>query len=100
MMCARIGMVTGQGLASAMRKKFPKWLLVVFASGLLVANTINIASDLAGMADAAQMLFWQAGQEVEEQKAIGRWMLVQRVGATSKEIATRKLDVADPGGQS
>src|SRR6478752_4181221 len=28
MMCARIGMVTGQGLAGAMGKKFPKWFLV------------------------------------------------------------------------
>ena len=56
MMCARIGMVTGQGLAGAMRKKFPKWLLVLFAAALFVANTINIASDLAGMADAAEIL--------------------------------------------
>jgi Mn2+/Fe2+ NRAMP family transporter len=181
MMCARIGMVTGQGLAGAMRKKFPKWLLAVFSGGLLIANTINIASDLAGMADAAAMLtgwnshwfvvpfgvaigwatvrlryyqiamilkwlalslfayvitafyvgadwwevakvafvpsaptgkewwgtlvailgttispylfFWQAGQEVEEDKAMGRRMLVQRIGATSREITNRKLDV-------
>ena len=56
MMCARIGMVTGQGLAGAMRKKLPKQLLVVFSVLLLVANTINIASDLSGMADAAEML--------------------------------------------
>ncbi|HEY6051983.1 MAG TPA: divalent metal cation transporter, partial [Thermoanaerobaculia bacterium] len=56
MMCARIGMVTGQGLAGAMRQKFPKWLLVVFSVALLAANTINIAADLSGMADAAEML--------------------------------------------
>jgi len=181
MMCARIGMVTGQGLAGAMRKKLPKQLLVVFSLLLLVANTINIASDLSGMADAAEMLtgwnshwfvvpfgvgiawatvrlryyqiamvlkwlalslfayvvtaflvgpnwrevagaafvpsvpsgrewwgalvailgttispylfFWQAGQEVEEEKAMGRRMLVQRVSASPKEIATRRLDV-------
>ena len=181
MTCARIGMVTGQGLAGAMRKKFPKWLLVIFAVGLLAANTINIAADLAGMADAAEMLtgadshwfvvlfgvaiatatvrlryyqiagvlkwlalvlfayviaaflvhpdwtsvakatlvptapagrewwaalvailgttispylfFWQAGQEVEEEKAVGRRMLVQRLGVSPKEIATRRLDV-------
>src|SRR5262249_9785606 len=55
MMCARIGMVTGQGLAGALRKRFPKSLLVVAAVLLLVANTINIAADLAGMADAAEM---------------------------------------------
>src|SRR6478672_7172313 len=56
MMCARIGMVTGMGLAGAMRKKFPKWLLVIFSVALLLANTINIAADLSGMADAAEML--------------------------------------------
>jgi len=56
MMCARIGMVTGQGLAGNFRLRFPKWLLLVFAVSLLIANTINIAADLAGMADAAAML--------------------------------------------
>ena len=55
-MCARIGMVTGQGLAASLSLKFPKWLLYVFILALLVANTINIAADLAGMADAAEML--------------------------------------------
>src|ERR1700694_1679712 len=56
MMCARIGMVTGQGLAGALRKKFPKPLIVIVALALLVANTINIGADLSGMADAAEML--------------------------------------------
>jgi NRAMP (natural resistance-associated macrophage protein)-like metal ion transporter len=181
MMCARIGMVTGQGLAGVMKKKFPKWLLVMFSVALLLANTINIAADLSGMSDAAEMLtgvnshlfvivfgvaiawatirlryyqianilkwlalvlfayivtalevgpnwrevvhdafipslpasrqawaglvailgttispylfFWQAAQEVEEEKAMGRRMLVQRVGATRREIADRRLDV-------
>ena len=181
MMCARIGMVGGQGLAGVMLKKFPRVVLVVFSIGLLGANTINIAADLAGMADAAEMLtgvnshlyvlvfgagiawatirlryhqiagilkwlalvlfayviaaidvgpkwgevvrsafipslpsgraawaglvailgttispylfFWQAAQEVEEEKAMGRRMLVQRMGATRKELADRRLDV-------
>lgn len=56
MMCARIGMVTGAGLAGALRKKFPKPLIVIAASALLVANTINIGADLSGMADATEML--------------------------------------------
>ncbi|MDQ2978581.1 MAG: divalent metal cation transporter, partial [Acidobacteriota bacterium] len=42
MMCARIGMVTGQGLAGAMKRKFPRWVLVIFSIALLLANTINI----------------------------------------------------------
>jgi NRAMP (natural resistance-associated macrophage protein)-like metal ion transporter len=181
MMCARIGMVTGEGLAGALEKKFPRPLVVTAAAALLAANTINIGADLEGMADAAEMLtginshlcvvlfgagiavamiylryyqiastlkwlalalfayvltaflvhppwlavlhdafipswprdragwstlvailgttispylfFWQASQEVEEEKAKGRRMLVQRRGASSREIVDRKIDV-------
>ena len=180
-MCARIGMVTGEGLAGALRKKFPQPLLITASLALLIANTVNIGADLAGMADAAQMLtkvnshiyvvlfgigisvatvvfryhqianilkwlalslfayvitafligpdwrsvayatfvpslpkghdawttlvailgttispylfFWQASQEVEEEKAMGRRMLVSRERASDKEIINRKLDV-------
>jgi hypothetical protein len=180
-MCARIGMVTGMGLGNALRRKGPRWLLFGGALGLLIANTINVGSDLSGMADAAEMLtginshiyvvifgvgiayatirfryhqiamvmkwlaallsayvitafiagpdwskvirdtfipswprnhdawenlvailgttispylfFWQTSQEVEEEKAMGRRLLVQRQGATRKEIVDRKLDV-------
>jgi NRAMP (natural resistance-associated macrophage protein)-like metal ion transporter len=56
MMCARIGKVTGQGLAGNLSKRFPRWLLLALVIALLGANTINIAADLAGMADAASML--------------------------------------------
>jgi NRAMP (natural resistance-associated macrophage protein)-like metal ion transporter len=181
MMCARIGMCTGQGLAGALRAKFPKRLVAGVVVGLLIANTINVGADLSGMADAAEMLaglnshyfvvlfgviiayatirfryyqianvlkwlaaslfayiitaivirpdwttivrdtfvpswpkgheawatlvailgttispylfFWQASQEVEEEKALGRRMRVRRMGATSEEIMNRKLDV-------
>ncbi len=181
MMCARIGMVTGEGLAGALKKKFPKKLLILACIMLAVANTINIGADLSGMSDAAEMLtginshyfvvvfglligwatirlsyyhiartlkwltlflfayvltaihvgpdwlevtkqsftlalpktregwgmlvailgttispylfFWQASQEVEEEKRIGRRMLMQRFGATRREIIDRKLDV-------
>lgn len=181
MMCARIGMVTGQGLGSAFRQILPRWLLIIASLALLVANTINVGADLAGMSDAAEMLsglnshwfvapfgigillatirfryyqiamilkwlalflfayvitafvvgpdwravlhdtfipswpkehnawqnlvailgttispylfFWQASQEVEEEKAMGRRMLPQRQGATKREIVDRRLDV-------
>jgi Mn2+/Fe2+ NRAMP family transporter len=56
MMCARIGMVTGRGLAGAFHHKLPKPIIVIFAGALLIANTINIGADLSGMADAAEML--------------------------------------------
>jgi NRAMP (natural resistance-associated macrophage protein)-like metal ion transporter len=181
MMCARVGMVTGMGLAGAFRKKFPRWVVAVISLALLIANTINIASDLSGMADAANMLgggpsgiyiwvfglgicaltvrlryhqianvlkwlalalfayvitaflvkpewssvlrdavvptvphstggwaalvailgttispylfFWQAGQEVEEEKAKGRRLQIHRVHATRREINDRRIDV-------
>ncbi len=56
MMCARIGMVTGRGLAGALRAKFPRWVLVLVGVSLFIANTINVAADLAGMADAASLM--------------------------------------------
>ena len=58
MMCARIGMVTDMGLAGAFRQKFPRWLVGMASLALLLANVINIGSDLSGMADAAEMLGW------------------------------------------
>ncbi len=181
MMCARIGMVTGEGLSSGLRKKVPRWVCIVFVAALVIANTINVGADLAGMADAAELLsgvnshvfvilfglliafvtvrfkyhqiaqvlkwlclslgayvltaflshpkwghvlrdtfvpawpkgrdawgmivailgttispylfFWQAAQEVEEERAKGRRMLVKRYGATSNELVNRRIDV-------
>jgi len=180
-MCARIGMVTGRGLAGALRQLCPRWLLVIAAAGLLGANIITIGADLAGMSDAGQMLtginshlltiifgagiafaivkfrynqiafvlkwltlalfayvitafivkphwgsilhdtfipswphgkkawqslvavlgttispylfFWQTSQEVEEEKAQGRRLLVSREGASKQEIKHRGIDV-------
>ncbi len=180
-MCARIGMVTGTGLAGAMLQRFPRWLVGAAVLALLAANVINIGADLAGMADAAHMLgagpamlyvwlfglgicalsvwlryhlianllkwlalalfayaitalvvhpdwsqvaratlipniphgsegwsalvailgttispylfFWQAGQEVEEDKAKGRRSLASRRGASRRELADRRIDV-------
>lgn len=55
-MCARVGMVTGEGLMASFRARFPRRALVVVAGVLFVANTINIGADLSAMADAAEML--------------------------------------------
>src|SRR6202165_4786434 len=43
---ARIGRVTGHGLAANIRDHYPRWLLHGIVGALLVANTINIAADL------------------------------------------------------
>src|SRR5476651_1816757 len=55
-MCARIGMVSGKGLAAVMRKLFPRWLAYSLATLVIVANTFNIGADFAGMSAAANMV--------------------------------------------
>ncbi len=53
---ARIGRVTGQGLAANIREHFPRPLLVLIVSLLLIANTINIAADLGAMGNALELI--------------------------------------------
>ena len=55
-MCGRIGMVTGKGLAGVIRTHYPKPVLYVAVSLLVITNTINIGADLGAMASSAQML--------------------------------------------
>lgn len=59
-MCARIGLVTGRGLAGAMRTHFSKKALVVCTVLLFAANVFNIGADLGAMAKAVQLL-WPQG---------------------------------------
>jgi NRAMP (natural resistance-associated macrophage protein)-like metal ion transporter len=53
---AKIGRVSGHGLATNIRQFYPKWLLLFVVGLLLVANTINIAADVAAMGDALKLL--------------------------------------------
>ncbi|HET9579115.1 MAG TPA: divalent metal cation transporter [Usitatibacter sp.] len=53
---ARIGRVTGHGLAANIRDHFPAWLLHAIVALLVVANTINIAADLGAMGNAMELL--------------------------------------------
>jgi NRAMP (natural resistance-associated macrophage protein)-like metal ion transporter len=181
LMCARVGLVAGRGLAAVLRDHYPRWVLWLACGVLLVANTINIGADLAGMAEALALVtgigarwfvaplvllilgvlafssyrrvarllkwltaalfayvvtaflvappwgivlrqsiapslslqhdallmlvavlgttispylfFWQAAQEVEEERALGRVTVAQRVGATRGELASARRDV-------
>jgi NRAMP (natural resistance-associated macrophage protein)-like metal ion transporter len=56
LMCARLGMVTGRGLAAIIRKRYPPWVLWISCTLLIVANVFNIGADLGGMADATQLV--------------------------------------------
>ncbi|MFC5473817.1 NRAMP family divalent metal transporter [Paraherbaspirillum soli] len=53
---AHIGRVSGHGLATNIRRHYPAWLLYCIVGLLLVANTINIAADVAAMGEALTLL--------------------------------------------
>lgn len=181
LMCARLGMVTGRGLAAVVRRRYPRWVLWGACLLLTAANVINIAADLGGMAEATHMVtgvnslwctpvyaglivvmlfwtsyrtiarvfkwltlvlfayvltafiarpdwmavlrstfvpnlrwspeylsvavailgtsispylfFWQAAEEVEEERSAGRRTVAQRKGATDKELRRARNDV-------
>ena len=181
LMCARLGMVTGRGLAGVVRRRYARWVLWSSCTILVVANVVNIGADLGGMAEATEMVtgidrrllvlayaslivsmlfwssyrriaqtfkwltlvlfayvgaavlahpdwravaratvlphiewsatylatfvgilgttispylfFWQAGQEVEEERAMGRLTVEEREGATEDELRRSRTDV-------
>ncbi|MFZ6640295.1 NRAMP family divalent metal transporter [Undibacterium sp. TC4M20W] len=53
---ARIGRVSGHGLATNIRRHYPAWLLYAVVGLLLIANTINIAADISAMGEALKLL--------------------------------------------
>lgn len=55
-MCGRIGLVTGQGLASVIKTHYSKKVLWAAVIVLLITNTINIGADLGAMAAALQLI--------------------------------------------
>ena len=179
--CAKIGLVTGRGLAGVLRRHYPRGLLYPAVAGLVIANTINAGADIGAIAAGLNLLipvpinafivpigvlllvlqiwgsyrliadvfkwltlslfayiassflagpnwaevlrgtliptlrfdggflttlvailgttispylfFWQTSEEVEEEIAIGRKRLWQRVGATDKELRYAAWDV-------
>ncbi|HVS82062.1 MAG TPA: Nramp family divalent metal transporter [Pyrinomonadaceae bacterium] len=181
LMCARLGMVTGLGLAGVVRRRYSAPVLWGACALLIVANTFNIGADLGGMAEVMQMMtgvtsyfwlplftilivvllvwlsykhiakifkwltivlfsyviaaflahprwgdvlkatfipqlrldatyvatilgvlgttispylfFWQAAQEVEEERAMGRRTIRARLGATDAELRAMRTDV-------
>src|ERR1035437_8944901 len=55
-MCARIGLVTGRGLASNIRSHFGRKILYGSTLFLFIANTCNIGADIGAMASAVQLI--------------------------------------------
>jgi Mn2+/Fe2+ NRAMP family transporter len=54
--CARIGRVTGEGIAGNLRRYYPAWLLRATVGLLLIANVINLGADLGAMGDALYLV--------------------------------------------
>ena len=53
---ARIGRVTGDGIAGNIHEHYPRWLLLVIVTLLVAANVINLGADLGAMAAALQLI--------------------------------------------
>jgi Mn2+/Fe2+ NRAMP family transporter len=55
-MCGRIGRVTGKGLAANIKSAYPPVILKGVVALLLIANTLNIAADVAAMGESAELV--------------------------------------------
>ncbi|HMC14014.1 MAG TPA: divalent metal cation transporter [Albitalea sp.] len=56
MVSARIGWITGQGLAANVCRVMPRWMAMGLIALLVLANTLNIAADVAAMGEALQLV--------------------------------------------
>jgi NRAMP (natural resistance-associated macrophage protein)-like metal ion transporter len=74
---ARIGRVTGRGLAGNLKKYFPRWILYALVVLLVVANTINLGADLGAMGAALKLLI--PGDQVQYAAAFGALSLILEV---------------------
>ncbi|MDZ5457085.1 NRAMP family divalent metal transporter [Azohydromonas lata] len=69
LLSARIGWVTGQGLAANIAHVCPRWVTVTLVALLVAANTLNIAADVAAMGEAVRLL--AGGQSAPYVLALG-----------------------------
>src|SRR5690349_3333758 len=56
LMCARLGVVAGRGLAGVVRRRYPRSVLWAACGLLGIANVFNIGADLGGMAEATELV--------------------------------------------
>jgi Mn2+/Fe2+ NRAMP family transporter len=56
-MCARIGLLSGNGLAALIKKKYTTKIVYPISGLLLIANTINIGADLGAMSASVRIIF-------------------------------------------
>jgi NRAMP (natural resistance-associated macrophage protein)-like metal ion transporter len=77
MLSARIGWVTNEGLATNIDRICPRWLTLALVGLLVFANTVNIAADVAAMAEAVKLLV--GGPQPLYVLAIGALCIVTQV---------------------
>jgi NRAMP (natural resistance-associated macrophage protein)-like metal ion transporter len=53
---AKIGLITGEGLSTVLRRHYPRWIVVALALGLVAANTINAGADIGAIGAAFNLL--------------------------------------------
>lgn len=53
---ARVGRVTGHGIAGNLRRYYPKWLTSAIAFLIVFANTVNLGADIGAMGEAVQLV--------------------------------------------
>jgi NRAMP (natural resistance-associated macrophage protein)-like metal ion transporter len=58
-MCARIGLVTGKGLATVIKNKYSRNIVIPISGLLMIANIINIGVDIGAMAVSSKLIFPQ-----------------------------------------
>jgi Mn2+/Fe2+ NRAMP family transporter len=75
----------------------PNWKSVLHDTFIPSMPTTHLAMQslvaILGTTISPYLFFWQASQEVEEEKTMGRRMLADRLGATRRELGLRELDV-------
>src|SRR5881397_2542600 len=55
-LCAKVGMVSGRGLAGVLKRHYAPWVVYPAIIGLLLANTINAGADIGAIAAAINLL--------------------------------------------
>src|SRR5881396_1349639 len=54
--CARLGLVSGTGLAGILKEHYPRWVLYPAVGLVVIANVVNVGADLGAIADAAGII--------------------------------------------
>jgi NRAMP (natural resistance-associated macrophage protein)-like metal ion transporter len=79
---ARVGRVTGRGIAGNMRLHYPRWLMFPMILLLLIANTLNLGADISAMGAALQLLLGGPAALYAALFAIGSLLLQMFVSYT------------------